>query len=50
MIIGRRINYIENGEITPATAIAIDESGGLVVRTDDGIEKTLKSGDISIRW
>lgn len=50
MIIGKRINYIENGVITPATAVAISETGGLVVKTDEGVEKTLTSGEISIRW
>lgn len=50
MIIGKNINYIENGKVTPATAVAIDETGGLVVKTSTGEEKTLKSGEISIRW
>lgn len=50
MIIGKRINYIEKGRITPAVAVSIDETGGLVVKTEDGAEKTLKSGEISIRW
>lgn len=50
MIIGKHINYIENGAVTPAEAVSIDETGGLVVKTSDGTEKTLKSGDISIRW
>lgn len=50
MILGKNINFIENGKITPAMAVAIDETGGLVVKTADGEEKTLKSGEISIRW
>lgn len=50
MIIGKQINYIEHGIITPAKALFIDETGGLVVQTKDGTEKTLKSGEISIRW
>lgn len=50
MIIGKRINYIESGKITPAWAVSIDETGGLVVKTENGTEKTLKSGEISIRW
>ncbi|MDE5671208.1 MAG: biotin--[acetyl-CoA-carboxylase] ligase [Eubacterium sp.] len=50
MIIGKQINYIENGVVTPATALSIDEAGGLVVKTENGTEKTLKSGEISIRW
>lgn len=50
MILGKNINFIENGKVTPAKAVAIDETGGLVVKTADGVEKTLKSGEISIRW
>lgn len=50
MIIGKHINYIENGIVTPATAISIDEAGGLVVKTENETEKTLKSGEINIRW
>jgi BirA family biotin operon repressor/biotin-[acetyl-CoA-carboxylase] ligase len=33
----------------PATAVDIDEDGGLVVRCADGVLQTLKSGEISIR-
>lgn len=33
----------------PATALDIDEDGGLVVRYRDGSEQTLNSGEISIR-
>ncbi|MDE5603951.1 MAG: biotin--[acetyl-CoA-carboxylase] ligase [Eubacterium sp.] len=50
MIIGKQINYIENGIVTPAKAVSIDETGGLVVQTENGTQKTLKSGEISIRW
>ena len=50
MIIGKQINYIENGTVTPAEAVSIDETGGLVVKTENGTEKILKSGEISIRW
>lgn len=49
MLINREINFIQNGKVTPATAVAIDESGGLVVRLSDGSEKTLRSGEISVR-
>ena len=49
MLINRKINFIQNGKVTPATAIAIDESGGLVVRLEDGSETTLRSGEISVR-
>lgn len=50
MILGKSINYIEKGRITPAVAVAIDETGGLVVRNANGEQKTLRSGEISIRW
>ncbi len=49
MLLGRKINFIENGRVTPATALAIDERGGLTVKTENGEIKTLRSGEISIR-
>lgn len=49
MLLGQKINFIQNAKVTPATAIAIDESGGLVVRLEDGSQTTLRSGEISIR-
>lgn len=49
MIIGEKINFIQNGKVTPAIATAIDNSGGLVIKLSDGTSKTLKSGEISIR-
>ncbi len=48
MLIGKDIYYIENGVKTYATAVAIDDNGGLVVKTDGGI-KTLRSGEITVR-
>ena len=50
MILGKNINYIEKGRVTPAVAVEIDETGGLVVKNADGEIKTLRSGEISIRW
>jgi len=35
---------------TPATAVDIAEDGGLVVRLKDGTNRTLNSGEISIRF
>lgn len=49
MVIGERIKCIQNGVVTPATAIAIDETGGLLVELENGERKTLRSGEISIR-
>lgn len=50
MLLNKNINYIQNGRVTPAVAVAIDETGGLVVKNTDGTLKTLRSGEISIRW
>lgn len=49
LVIGERIKFIQNSKVTPATAIEIDETGGLVVKLDDGTVTTLRSGEISIR-
>lgn len=49
MIVGERINFIQNGKVTPATAVAIDKNGGLVVELSNGEQTTLRSGEISIR-
>lgn len=49
MIIGKKINYIKNGKATQATALEIDEAGGLLVENESGEKITLRSGEISIR-
>lgn len=49
MIIGEKINFIKDRVVTPATAVAIDENGGLTVRLESGELTTLTSGEISIR-
>lgn len=49
MLLGKPILFMQDGNATPATAVAIDETGGLVVRLEDGIELTLRSGEISVR-
>ena len=48
-VLGKEINCIKNGTVTPAVAIAIDDSGALVVRTDDGAQQVLNTGEISVR-
>lgn len=48
-ILGREITYCENGVPHTATAVDVDENGGLVIRDTDGI-KTLTSGEISVRF
>ncbi|MBQ7203841.1 MAG: biotin--[Eubacterium sp.] len=49
LIIGKRINFIKNGVVTPAKALNIDENGALVVQLDNGDITTLSSGEITIR-
>ncbi|MGE4353350.1 MAG: biotin--[acetyl-CoA-carboxylase] ligase [Oscillospiraceae bacterium] len=49
LVLGKKINYFKNGVATPATAIAIDDSGGLIVRHEDGAEVCLNTGEISVR-
>lgn len=49
MIIGREITFFENGTATGATALEIDETGGLVVKTESGETRTLRSGEITVR-
>ena len=49
LLIGREITFIKNNIATPALAVGIGNTGGLIVRLDDGSEATLTSGEISIR-
>lgn len=49
MIIGKKINFIKDGRVTPATAVEIDEQGGLIIQLENGEKTTLRSGEISIR-
>lgn len=49
MIIGEKINFICNGRVTPATALDIDDTGGLIVELENGSKTVLRSGEISIR-
>jgi BirA family biotin operon repressor/biotin-[acetyl-CoA-carboxylase] ligase len=49
LVLGKEINYIQNGVATPATALAIEDSGALRVRRADGTELSLSTGEISVR-
>lgn len=49
LILGKKITYIENSKAVSATALEIDEAGGLTVRKENGEILTLRSGEISIR-
>lgn len=46
--LGKPITVIQNGERQPATAVAIDSSGHLVIE-QDGKRSTMLAGEISIR-
>ena len=50
MVLGREIRFIQNGVVTSATAIAIDETGGLEVELKDKSRTVLRSGEISLRF
>jgi len=47
-VIGRKITVMRGDESFPAVALDIDDQGGLVVRTDEGVQ-TVRSGEVSIR-
>lgn len=49
MVIGEKIKFIQNGKITMATAVAIDERGGLEVELESGERTVLRSGEITVR-
>ncbi len=48
-VIGKTINVIKNGTISPATALDIDDECRLKVQYDDGKSEILNSGEISIK-
>ena len=50
MVLGREVTFSGGGfEAETGRAIDIDGDGGLVVRLPDGTEKTLRSGEITLR-
>lgn len=49
MWIGEKINIITPKQTTPATLIDVDKDCRIVVRFEDGSEKTVSTGEISIR-
>lgn len=51
IVIGREINVYRtiDGEPEPASAVDIDENGGLIAVFSDGHRETLSSGEITIR-
>jgi biotin-(acetyl-CoA carboxylase) ligase len=49
MVIGKPIRYSTADGWENAVACAIDDTGGLVIRTETGEHMTLNSGEISVR-
>lgn len=47
--LGRQVRLLEEGRQTEAQAVDIDEQFGLVVRLPDGTERTVRSGEVSVR-
>lgn len=48
-LIGRQITFFRNGEPVPATAVGIDDNGGLTVVTESGAAETLRTGEVTVR-
>ncbi len=49
IVVGREITFTSDSKQCSAQALAIDDAGGLLVRLVDGSERTLRSGEISVR-
>ena len=50
MVIGKRVRYCQNnGEVFHATALGVDDEGGLMVEHDDGVRQVLRTGEITLR-
>ena len=47
--LGKAVTVIRGEDAKSATALSVDESGGLLVQYDDGTEETVSSGEVSIR-
>ena len=48
LTIGRRVQCTVGNDTFPATAVGIDPLGGLMVKLDDGTERTLYSGEAKL--
>ena len=48
-VLGKQIRVTGNENEYEATALSVDDSGGLVVRTDDGTMLTLSNEEVSVR-
>ena len=49
VVLGRRVTLVRDGVIDSGVAVSVDDEGALHVRCDDGSEKALRSGEISLR-
>lgn len=49
MLVGRRVKVLRGGDSYSATVKAINDEARLVVVTDDGKERILSSGEVSVR-
>ncbi len=49
MIIGKKIDFYKNNIKYSGTAVDVDQSGGLIVKLNDGSMTTLTSGEITVR-
>ncbi len=49
LTVGHRVNLVQNGESREAFARGIDDQFGLTVSLADGTEKTITSGEVSVR-
>lgn len=48
-VLKRKVSFTRNNEYIEGKAIAIDDTGGLVVRLEDGSETTISYGEISVK-
>lgn len=48
-VIGKKVRFTSGNEWQDAFALDIDDDGGLIVQTEDGEEKTLRTGEITLR-
>ena len=49
MTLGQSISIVRADDIQYATALELDDDGGLIVRLSDGTITTVSSGEVSVR-
>lgn len=47
--LGKQISVLRGNEVFHATALSVDDEGGLVIRREDGSVQSVTSGEVSIR-